>query len=547
MVRGYTLFGEALARESVETGFYIMGGPINDAVKAAISGGVRMVDTRHEQAAAMAAQAYARVKCKPGLCMGASGPGTINLTLGLANALVDCAPVVAFGGASPVGQYLQGSFQEVDQLAIMRPVTKWAERVYDARRIPEYVNIALRRAMAGKPGPVYIDLPGDVLYAEVDEAEVVWPKTPASAARSRPAADAATLSKVADALAKAKRPVIVTGSGILWSQASEQLGAFVDATGIPFYTTPQGRGVIPEDHPYFYAHARSTAFKEADLVLIVGTRLNYVISHARPPRFSETATIVQIDTDADAVGASDRVDIGIVADAAAVLEQLRDAVKSSLTPDGFAEWREQLATVERKRAPKHEDAIAADQMPVHPLRLCKEVRDFIDRDAILVVDGQEILNFGRQTIPTYRPGHRLNSGPFGTMGVGMPFGVGAKAARPDAQVVVLHGDGSFGLNAMELDTAARHGLPLLVVISLNGGWTADPTKVKPGRDLGYTRFDKMAESLGCYGEYVERPEDIRPALERGAVAVSKGQTAVINVVTDWRAQSTTASFTAYRT
>ncbi|MBZ9699569.1 MULTISPECIES: thiamine pyrophosphate-binding protein [unclassified Mesorhizobium] len=547
MVRGYTLFGEALAREGVETGFYIMGGPINDAVKAAISGGVRMVDTRHEQAAAMAAQAYARVKCKPGLCMGASGPGTINLTLGLANALVDCAPVVAFGGASPVGQYLQGSFQEVDQLAIMRPVTKWAERVYDARRIPEYVNIALRRAMAGKPGPVYIDLPGDVLYAEVDEAEVVWPKTPASAARSRPAADAATLSKVADALAKAKRPVIVTGSGILWSQASEQLGAFVDATGIPFYTTPQGRGVIPEDHPYFYAHARSTAFKEADLVLVVGTRLNYVISHARPPRFSGTATIVQIDTDADAVGASDRVDIGIVADAAAVLEQLRDAVKSSLTPDGFAEWREQLATVERKRAPKHEDAIATDQTPVHPLRLCKEVRDFVDRDAILVVDGQEILNFGRQTIPTYRPGHRLNSGPFGTMGVGMPFGVGAKAARPDAQVVVLHGDGSFGLNAMELDTAARHGLPLLIVISLNGGWTADPTKVKPGRDLGYTRFDKMAESLGCYGEYVERPEDIRPALERGAAAVSKGQTAVINVVTDWRAQSTTASFTAYRT
>lgn len=547
MVRGYTLFGEALAREGVETGFYIMGGPINDAVKAAISGGVRMVDTRHEQAAAMAAQAYARVKCKPGLCMGASGPGTINLTLGLANALVDCAPVVAFGGASPVGQYLQGSFQEIDQLAIMRPVTKWAERVYDARRIPEYVNIAFRRAMAGKPGPVYIDLPGDVLYAEVDEAEVVWPKTPASAARNRPAADAATLSRVADALAKAKRPVIVTGSGILWSRASEQLGAFVDATGIPFYTTPQGRGVIPEDHPYFYAHARSTAFKEADLVLVVGTRLNYVISHARPPRFSETATIVQIDTDADAVGASDRVDIGIVADAAAVLEQLLDAVKSSLTPDGFAEWREQLATVERKRAPKHEDAIATDQMPVHPLRLCKEVRDFIDRDAILVVDGQEILNFGRQTIPTYRPGHRLNSGPFGTMGVGMPFGVGAKAARPDAQVVVLHGDGSFGLNAMELDTAARHGLPLLIVISLNGGWTADPTKVKPGRDLGYTRFDKMAESLGCYGEYVERPEDIRPALERGAAAVSKGQTAVINVVTDWRAQSTTASFTAYRT
>lgn len=545
MVRGFTLFGEALAREGVETGFYIMGGPINDAVKAAISGGVRMVDTRHEQAAAMAAQAYARVTCKPGLCMGASGPGTINLTLGLANALIDCAPVVAFGGSSPVGQYLQGSFQEIDQVAIMRPVTKWAERVYDARRIPEYVNLAFRRAMAGKPGPIYIDLPGDVLYAEVDESEVQWPKNAASAARSRPAADAASLSQVADALAKAKRPVIVTGSGILWSQASDQLRAFVDGTGIPFYTTPQGRGVIPEDHQHFYAHARSTAFKEADLVLVVGTRLNYVVSHARPPRFSETATIVQVDVDADGIGANDRVDIGIVADAAVVLQQLLDAV--TVTPAQFAEWRDQLAAVETKRAPKHEETIATEQMPIHPLRLCKEVRDFIDRDAILVVDGQEILNYGRQTIPTYRPGHRLNSGPFGTMGVGMPFGVGAKAARPDAQVVVLHGDGSFGLNAMEVDTAVRHDLPLLVVISLNGGWTADPGKIKPGRDLGYTRFDKMAESLGCHGEYVERPEDIRSALERGAAAVSKGQTAIVNVVTDWRAQSTTASFTAYRT
>lgn len=547
MVRGYTLFGEALAREGVDTGFYIMGGPINDAVKAAIAGGVRMVDTRHEQAAAMAAQAYSRVKCKPGLCMGASGPGTINLTLGLANALIDCAPVVAFGGASPVTQYLQGSFQEIDQLAIMRPVTKWAERVYEARRIPEYVNIAFRRAMAGKPGPVYIDLPGDVLYAEVDEKDVIWPTAPASSARSRPAANAADLSAVSEALSKAKRPVIVTGSGILWSQASDQLSAFVDATGIPFYTTPQGRGVVPEDHPYFYAHARSTAFKEADLVLTIGTRLNYVISRGLPPRFSATATIVQIDTDADSVQANDRVDIPIIADAATVLEQLLGMVKPSLTPDSFAEWRDQLAAVENKRAPKHEEAIATDQTPIHPLRLCKEVRDFINRDAILVVDGQEILNFGRQTIPSFMPGRRLNSGPFGTMGVGMPFGVGAKAARPDAQVVVLHGDGSFGLNAMELDTAVRHSLPMLVIISLNGGWTADPEKTKPGRDLGYTRYDKMAEALGCYGEYVERPEDIRPAFERGAAAVASGKTAVINVVTDWRALSTTASFTAYRT
>lgn len=547
MIRGYTLFGEALAREHVDTGFYIMGGPINDAVKAAIGNGVRMIDTRHEQAAALAAQAYARVRCKPGLCMGASGPGTINLTLGLANALVDCAPVVAFGGASPVEHYLKGAFQEIDQLAIMRPVTKWAERVYDARRIPEYVNLAFRQAMAGKPGPVYVDLPGDVLYAEVDDSEVVWPKLPADARRSRPACDAGTLASIVDAIGKAERPVIVTGSGILWSQASDELSAFVDATGIPFYTTPQGRGVVPEDHKYFYAHARSAAFREADLIIVIGTRLNYVVSNARPPRFSESATLVRIDADPAEIESSDRTDIGVVGDAKTVLSQLLEALGVAADPERFANWRGKLSDIERTRAQKHESSISTADMPIHPLRLCKEVRDFMDRDAILVVDGQEILNFGRQTIPSFMPGHRLNSGPFGTMGVGMPFGVGAKAANPDASVIVLHGDGSFGLNAMELDTAVRHGLPVLVVISLNGGWTADPDKTKPGRDLGYTRFDKMAEALGCYGEFVENPNDIRPALERAAAEVAKGRTALVNVVTDWRALSTTASFTSYRT
>jgi acetolactate synthase-1/2/3 large subunit len=178
------------------------------------------------------------------------------------------------------------------------------------------------------------------------------------------------------------------------------------------------------------------------------------------------------------------------------------------------------------------------------LRLCKEVRDFLDRDAILVVDGQEILNYGRQSIPTFVPGHRLNSGPFGTMGVGLPFGLGAKAAKPDKQVLVLHGDGSFGLNAMELDTAVRWNLPVVTVVSLNGGWTADPQGDKPGRDLGYTRYDKMAEALGCHAEYVEEPAQIRPALER---AYASGRPALVNVKTDYRARATTAAFSNYTT
>lgn len=546
LVSGNELFGQALARQGVDTMFYIMGGPINDALLAAMKQGVRGIDVRHEQAAAMMAHAYARVRARPGVCLGASGPGTINLTTGLANALVDCAPVVAFGGASPLSAFQTGAFQEIDQLSVMKPVTKYADRVHETRRIPEYVDMAFRQAQSGKPGPVFLDLPGDLLYQQVDEDKVYWPAAPSKRVQSRPAASADAIAEVLARLRSARRPIVLSGSGVLWSQASEALQAFVEATGIPFYTTPQGRGAIAEDHRYFYGQARSTAFRDADFVLVVGTRLNFVFSGGRPPRVSKDAVFARIDID-PLEACSQRVDIGITGDARTVLEQLVGALRGSITPDAFAGWRETLVAIEKKRAPEAEDKLATDQLPIHPLRLCKEVRDFIDRDTILCVDGQEILNYARQSIPSHRPGHRLNSGPFGTMGVGLPFAVGAKAGKPHSKVVVLHGDGSFGLNAMELDTAVRHKLPVLVVISLNGGWTADPDQVKPGRNLGYTRFDKMAQALGCHGEYVEQPADIRPALERAAAAVESGQTAVVNVVTDWRARAATASFTSFST
>lgn len=547
LVSGNALFGQALARQGVDTMFFIMGGPINDALLAAMARGVRGIDVRHEQAAAMMAHAYARVRSKTGVCLGASGPGTMNLTTGLANALIDCAPLVAFGGASPMAAFQTGAFQEIDQLAIMKPVTKYADRVLETRRIPEYVDMAFRQAESGKPGPVYLDLPGDLLYQQVDEDKVYWPPVASARVKPRPVASNELIGQLVERMSQAKRPIVLSGSGVLWSEASPALQAFIEAAGIPFYTTPQGRGVIPEDHAYFFAQARSTAFREADFVLVVGTRLNFVFSNGKPPRFSADACFARIDIDPVEVGCNPRVDIGVVGDARAVLEQLTLAIRGKVHPSSFSGWREKLGEIEAKRAPAAELALANDQLPIHPLRLCREVRDFIDRDTILCVDGQEILNHARQTIPSYRPGHRLNSGPFGTMGVGLPFGLGAKAGKPDHKVVVLHGDGSFGLNAMELDTAVRHKLPVLVVISLNGGWTADPDQNKPGRNLGYTRFDQLAQALGCHGEYVENPDDIRPALERAAAAVAKGQTAVVNVVTDWRARATTASFTSFST
>lgn len=542
-VNGSQILAQALQRQGVDNFFYIMGAPMLEVQRLCLDAGMRGIDVRHEQAAAMMAVAYARVTGRPTVCMGASGPGTINLTTGLAHALVDCAPVVALGGGSGLNMLGRGDFQEIDQVAVMKPVTKWAERVYDPKRIPEYLDMAFRIAQAGKPGPVFLDLPGDMLNTSVDMA----PEMRAAAVRPRAAGDSAAIAEAIRLLSQAKRPVILSGSGVLWSGASAELTALVDRFGIPFYTTPQGRGVVPEDHSHFYAAARSTALAETDCVLVVGTRLNYVFGFLEAPRFSAKAKVIRIDADPNELASSRPVDLAILGDAKTVLGQLLDAGKSRIDSGAFAAWRGTLAGKNTASLAKAEERLSTNQTPIHPLRLCKEVRDFIRRDAILVVDGQEILNYARQSIPTYVPGHRLNSGTFGTMGVGLPFALGAKVAKPGAQVVCLHGDGSFGLNAMELDTAIRHKIPVLVVISLNGGWTADPTREKPGRDLGYTRFDKMAEALGCFGTFVEKPEDIRPALERAQKAVDAGQTAVVNVVTDWQARATTAKFTFYST
>ena len=547
-ITGSELVAQTLQRLGVESFFFVMGAPMMGAEKASIDLGIQGVDVRHEQAAAMMAHAYSRIKNQPGVCMACSGPGALNLGTGLATALVDCAPLVALGGSGPIGEYLTGGFQEFDQVAAMKPLTKWAERVYETHRIPEILELAFRKAMSGKPGPVYIDLPGDVLFRSVDESTVRWPdlgRRPLKPARSH--GDPALVSEAITMLKHAERPVTISGSGVLWSGAADALQQWIESTGMPLFTTPQGRGVVPENHEAMFLNARSTALKEADVVFVIGTRLNYVFGHGKPPRFNPDAKIVRVDIDPHEIDGTSRLDIGIVGDAGAVLGQLCEAASGEIDVSRYKSWRDKLRSIDAEKRPKQEQAIATDQVPIHPLRLCKEVRDFMERDAILVVDGQEILNYGRQTIPTHTAGHRLNSGPFGTMGVGLPFGLGAKAASPETQVIVLHGDGSFGMNGMELDTAVRHKLPVLVVISLNGGWTADPNKEKPGRDLGYTRFDELARALGCHAEYVEHPDDIRSALERAYEAVKAGKPALVNVVTDCNARATTVKFAASST
>src|SRR5579875_665185 len=469
-----------------------------------------------------------------GICITPSGPGTANAVTGLANAWADATPIVAIGGSAPMRGVLLDSFQEMDQLAMMRPVVKAAYRVDIAERIPEYVSTAFREAMDGKKGPVYLDLPGDILMTKLDANRVHYPDH--YRVDSRPAGDPALVRRAIELLQAAERPLILTGSGILWSGASEELRQFVEVTGIPFFTTPQGRGVVPEDHPLSFPAARSMAFREADVVLVIGARANAMLSHLRPPRFSPTARFINVNLDGREIGHNRGVAVGIIGDAKMVLSQLVQEAAGKFRPREETPWVAQLSAKQRSNEERDSPLLHSSQVSIHPLRLCRELREIITRDTILVVDGHEILNFARQSIPIYQPGTSLNAGPHGCMGIGVPFGIGAQVGRPDRQVVVLCGDGAFGWNGMEMDTAIRHKLPIVVVVSNNAGFTSRKTGGSVGRELGWQRYDKLVEALGGYGEFVEQPADIRPALER---AFASHRPALVNVCTDPDAQATT--------
>src|SRR5664279_1011104 len=381
---GSEIIARCLQKEGIKDLFYIMGGPMLLAEATCVKEGIRMIDVRHEQAAAFMCQAYRRLKQVPSVCMAASGPGVTNLITGMANALIDCCPVVALGGSSPLSQFGRQVFQEIDQVELMRGCCKYVDRLINLKRIPQQINFALQKAISGKPGPVYLDCPGDMLYQKIDENLVDWSFAGRPILDSRPMGDPRQVDALIGALAEAKNPLIVS------------------AAGIPFFTTPQGRGVVPDDHPYSFLSMRSGAFKDADLIIVLGTRMNYIIGHASPPRFGGNAVIARIDIDPKEIATAARyVDIPIVGDCKMVLQQLLDGIKGKVNPDSYKPWRQKLADGEAaKRAGTGANKYAEDG-DIHPVRLLEEIRDFADRDAILCVDGQETLNFGRQTMSTY--------------------------------------------------------------------------------------------------------------------------------------------------
>ena len=538
---GSDLLAQQMREEGVEDLFYIMGGPIIEVAGFAADYGIRTIDCRHEQGAAMAAPGYARVKRAPGVCLAASGPATTNLLTGVANAYLDGVPLVALGGAAATRAFDTDAFQEYDQLSMAKPVTRWAARVHHSDRMPEYFNIAMRRAQGPKPGPTYLDLPGDALYKRADEEQVWFP--PGRRLPVRPAPDTGAIAQAIEILRDAERPLVLSGSGVFWSDAAAELRAFIDQARIPFFTTPQGRGVVPEDHELAFLGARGQAFREADAILTVGTRFNFIVSFGHPPRFAPDVKVIQIDTDPAEIGRNRPVDLGIVADAKIGLGALTSAAKEAGVR-GSESWIARLSESHQAKEQQSREVAESDAIPIHPLRVANEIRDYVDRDAIVSIDGMETLNFGRQWIPSYTEGARLNSGPNGCMGVGIPFAMGAKAAAPGRQVVAFVGDGSFLMNVQEFDTMVRHDLPIVAVISNNGGWTGGSNDT-PGRPLGFAqRYPDGVAALGGHGELVTRPDEIRPAIER---AFASGKPACVNVHVDEHARATTVPFGGYST
>ncbi len=564
---GGDLVAKVLKSEGVTHVFGLSGGHVAPIFDGLLTEGLRLIDTRHEEAAVMMAEGWARYTGKPGVAVVTAGPGVVNAFPGLAVAHQTKSPVVVLAGRATIERRDLGAMQDVDQVELVRPVTKWARSVLRTERIPDYLATAFRQAASGRPGPVFLDVPEDVLTGQVT-AEAAAGLLPASPedyrSFARPGADEADVARAARLLVESKRPVLVAGGGVWWSGASEDVLAFAEATGIPVYSRSHARGVVPDDHPlgcgFFPA-----ALMQADLVLVLGTRYDWTIGYGRPPLFGPDLKVIQVDIEPEEIGRNHRADVGLPGDAKVVLGQLRRALEEqgAIPPRSEAApvtgpggrhpgppnplvdpaW---VATCKGLResframlgAPAGAlEAAAAGTGPIHPSLLVQEVRARLPREAAIVLDGGDIAGFAMTTMDAYGPGSCTWVGGFGHLGVGLPFAIAAKLAQPERPVVLITGDGSFGLHAMEFDTAVRHGVPIVSVVGNDRAWgqvkhgqevSFGPDRT-PGTELGWRRYEKVVEALGGYGERVEKLADVGPALER---AFASGLPACLNVPTD---------------
>ncbi|GLX95305.1 thiamine pyrophosphate-binding protein [Herbidospora sp. NBRC 101105] len=537
-ISGGHLVAKALKAEGIDVIFTLCGGHIIDIYDGCVDEGIDVIDVRHEQVAAHAADGYARITGKPGCAVVTAGPGTTDAVTGVANAFRAESPMLLIGGQGALSQHKMGSLQDLPHVDMMTPITKFAATVPSTERVADIVSMAFRECYNGAPGPSFLEIPRDVLDASVPVAKARIPQAGRYRASTRQAGDPDAIERLADLLVHSEKPCVLLGSQVWTTRGTDAAIDFVRALNVPAYMNGSGRGTLPPGDPHHFQLSRRYAFNEADLIIIVGTPFDFRMGYGK--RLSSTANVVQIDLDYRTVGKNRDIDLGIVGDAGLILAAAAQAA-SGRVDNGAAkrkEWIEELRAVEtqafEKRLPRQLSAAA----PIDPYRLVHEINEFITEDTIYIGDGGDIVTFSGQVVQPKSPGHWMDPGPLGTLGVGVAFAMAAKYAEPDKEVLCLFGDGAFSLTGWDFETMVRFDLPFIGVIGNNSSMNQirygqaakyGQDRGRVGNTLGDVRYDEFARMLGGYGEEVRDPADIRPALER---ARESGKPALINVWVD---------------
>jgi acetolactate synthase-1/2/3 large subunit len=542
IVSGGHLVAKALKAEGVDTIFTLCGGHIIDIYDGCVDEGIRIVDVRHEQVAAHAADGYARQTGKLGCVVTTAGPGCTNAVTGIATAFRSESPVLHIGGQTSLNQWKQGGLQDLPHVELMKPITKFASTVMSTERVADMISMAAREAFAGAYGPVYLEIPRDVLDREIDVSRAVLPQPGHYRASVRSAGDPDDIERLADILVNAERPAILFGQQVWAARGEKEAVALLRGLDIPGYFNGASRGLLPPGDPHHFDRTRSQAFAKADVVVIVGTPFDFRMGYGKR---IQVPTLVQIDQDYRTVGKNRDIDLGLVGDPGAILGAVLQAASGRLKADkrqARKEWMAQLQTAEEAAYQKVLPLLRSDSTPIHPYRVAYELNEFLTEDTIYIGDGGDVVTISAQAVRPRRPGGWMDPGALGSLGVGTGFAIAAGLANPDAEILCYYGDGSFGMTAFDMETANRFKVPYLAVVGNNSAMNqiryGQLTKYgeqrgNVGNLLGDVPFGKFAEMLGGYGEEVRDPGQIQAALRRGRESIARtGKSAVINIWVD---------------
>ena len=543
VISGGHLVAKALKNEGVDTIFTLCGGHIIDIYDGCLDEGIRIIDVRHEQTAAHAADGYARQTGRLGCVVTTAGPGCTNAITGVATAFRSESPILHIGGQSSLTQHRMGSLQDLPHVDMMTPITKFASGVFSTERVADMISMAARECFSGAYGPSYLEIPRDVLDAEVPAARAVIPKPGSYRASVKSIGDPADIEKLADILVKAERPAVLLGQQVWSSRAHEEAISFVRALDIPAYMNGASRGMLPQSDPHHFDRTRSDAFKNADVILIVGTPFDFRMGYGK--RISKEATLVQIDQSYATIGKNRDISLGLAGDPGVILAAVSQAVTGRIDNGARQQrqkWMAELREIEATKLEKLMPMFTTDQNPIHPYRLAYEINEFLGEDTIYIGDGGDIVTISAQAVRPRNPGQWMDPGALGSLGVGTGFSMAAKLAHPNKEVVCLYGDGAFGMTAFDMETAQRFGAPYLAVIGNNSAMNqiryGQLTKYGEergdvGNKLGDVPFSKFGDMIGGYGEEVTEASQIQPAMQRAREAIAKsGKCAVVNVWVD---------------